>query len=251
MLRTTVDMDKYKFTYTYDKFTIYSNNESSTLVLETMPIYTNDYDDSVIRGLLNSDILKFICNNQKVLAIVLVGSRSIEVIDQWSDYDLLVITDDNDVYRNNKLDYYIVYDNKVSIHYSQYSKNLLFKPKRILDWSIFWQLPQEKYIAVWDLNFVEQLKKSVNEKAAAGCIDFYNNVYKSTINQVLEGNELPQTKLLYHLCVVSHFLDKTELNYKLLNELKRIKYIEVSEECRSYCIERIQLVKNIAEEESK
>ena len=45
MLRTTVDMDKYKFTYTYDKFTIYSNNESSTLALETMTIYTNDYDD--------------------------------------------------------------------------------------------------------------------------------------------------------------------------------------------------------------
>ena len=123
------------------------------------------------------------------------------------------------------------------------------KPKAILEFCSFWQLPQEKYIAVWDLNFVEQLKKSVNEKAAAGCIAFYNKVYKSIINQVLEGNELPKTKLLYHLCVVSHFLDKTELNYKLLNELKRINYIEVSEECRAYCIERVQLVKNIAEEE--
>ena len=172
------------------------------------------------------------------------------MVDQWSDYDLLVITDDNDVYRDSKLDYYIVYNNEFCIHYYQYSKNLLFKPKAILDFCKFWQLPQEKYIAVWNLDFIEQLKKSVKENAASGCIAFYNNIYKSTINQVLEGNELPKTKLLYHLCVVSHFLDKTELNYKFLNELKRIKYTEISEECRAYCIERVQLIKNIAEEET-
>ena len=252
MFRTTTDLTKYKFIYTYDKFTIYSNIASDALALEAMPMYTNDYNDPVLKDLLTGDILKFICNNQKVLAIALVGSRSIGVVDQWSDYDLLVITDDNDIYRNNKLDCYIVYNNEIGIHWYQYSKNLLFdvnKPKAILEFCSFWQLPQEKYIAIWDLNFVEQLKKSVNEKAAAaGCIAFYNKVYKSIINQVLEGNELPKTKLLYHLCVVSHFLDKTELNYKLLNELKRINYIEVSEECRAYCIERVQLVKNIAEE---
>ena len=251
MLRTAVDIAKYKFIYTYDKFTVYSNTESSALALETTPIYTNDYNDPVIRGLLNSDILKFICNNQKVLAIALVGSRSIGVVDQWSDYDLLVITDDTDISINNKLDCYIVYNNEIGIHWYQYSKNLLFdidRPKAILEFCSFWQLPQEKYIAIWDLDFIEQLKKSVNENAGSGCIAFYNNIYKSTINQVLEGNELPQTKLLYHLCVVSHFLDKTELNYKLLNELKRIRYIEVSDECRAYCIERVQLVKNMAEE---
>ena len=253
MLRTSVDLTSYNFIYTYDKFTIYSNNESNTLALETTPVYTNDYNDPVLKDLLTNDILKFICNNQKVLAIALVGSRSIGVVDQWSDYDLLVITDDTDISINNKLDCYIVYNNEIGIHWYQYSKNLLFdvnKPKAILEFCSFWQLPQERYIAVWDLNFVEQLKKSVNEKAAAGCIAFYNRVYKSTINQVLEDNELPQTKLLYHLCVVSHFLDKTELNYKFLNELKRIKYIEISEECRAYCIERVQLVKNIVEEET-
>lgn len=254
MLRTSVDLASYKFIYTYDKFTVYSNTESSALALETTPIYTNDYNDPVIRGLLNSDILKFICNNQKVLAIALVGSRSIGVVDQWSDYDLLVITDDTDISINNKLDCYIVYNNEIGIHWYQYSKNLLFdvnKPRAILEFCDFWLLPQEKYIAIWDLAFIEQLKKFVNENANAGCIAFYNNIYKSTINQVLEGKELPKTKLLYHLCVVSHFLDKTELNYKFLNELKRIKYLEISEECRSYCIERVQLVKNIAEKESK
>ena len=240
MLRTSADLTSYKFIYTYDKFTVYSNNESNTLALETTPIYTNDYNDPVIRGLLNSDILKFICNNQKVLAIALVGSRSIGVVDQWSDYDLLVITDDTDISINNKLDCYIVYNNEIGIHWYQYSKNLLFdieRPRAILEFCDFWLLSQEKYIAVWDLAFIEQLKKFINENVHAGCIAFYNNIYKSTINQVLEGNELPKTKLLYHLCVVSHFLDRTELNYKFLNELKRIKYLEISEECRSYCRE--------------
>ena len=235
MLRTSADLTSYKFIYTYDKFTVYSNNESNTLALETTPIYTNDYNDPVIRGLLNSDILKFICNNQKVLAIALVGSRSIGVVDQWSDYDLLVITDDTDISINNKLDCYIVYNNEIGIHWYQYSKNLLFdieRPRAILEFCDFWLLSQEKYIAVWDLAFIEQLKKFINENVHAGCIAFYNNIYKSTINQVLEGNELPKTKLLYHLCVVSHFLDRTELNYKFLNELKRIKYLEISEECR-------------------
>ena len=254
MLRTSVDLTSYNFIYTYDKFTVYSNTESSALALETTPIYTNDYNDPIIRGLLNSDILKFICNNQKVLAIALIGSRSIRVVDQWSDYDLLVITDDTDISINNKLDCYIVYNNEIGIHWYQYSKNLLFdidRPKAILEFCSFWLLSQEKYIAVWDLAFIEQLKKFINENVHAGCIAFYNNIYKSTINQVLEGNELPKTKLLYHLCVVSHFLDKTELNYKLLNELKRIRYIEISNECKAYCIERVQLVKNIAEEDSK
>lgn len=254
MLRTSVDLTSYNFIYTYDKFTVYSNTESSALALETTPIYTNDYNDPIIRGLLNSDILKFICNNQKVLAIALIGSRSIRVVDQWSDYDLLVITDDTDISINNKLDCYIVYNNEIGIHWYQYSKNLLFdieRPRAILEFCDFWLLSQEKYIAVWDLAFIEQLKKFINENVHAGCIAFYNNIYKSTINQVLEGNELPKTKLLYHLCVVSHFLDKTELNYKFLNELKRIKYLEISEECRSYCRERVQIVKNIAEEDSK
>ena len=57
MLRTSVDLTSYKFIYTYDKFTVYSNTESSALALETTPIYTNDYNDPVIRGLLN--ILSF------------------------------------------------------------------------------------------------------------------------------------------------------------------------------------------------
>ena len=235
MLRTSVDLTSYNFIYTYDKFTVYSNTESSALALETTPIYTNDYNDPIIRGLLNSDILKFICNNQKVLAIALIGSRSIRVVDQWSDYDLLVITDDTDISINNKLDCYIVYNNEIGIHWYRYSKNLLFdieRPRAILEFCDFWLLSQEKYIAVWDLAFIEQLKKFVNENANAGCIAFYNSIYKSTINQVLEDKELPQTKLLYHLCVVSHFLDKTELNYKFLNELKRIKYLEISKECR-------------------
>lgn len=251
MLRTAVDLTKYKFIYTYDKFTIYSNIESITLALETTPIYTNDYSDPVIRGLLNSDILKFICNNQKILAIALVGSRSIGVVDKWSDYDLLVITDDNDIYRNNKLDCYIVYNNEFGIHWYQYSKNLLFdihKQKAILEFCSFWQLSAEKFIAIWDMYFIEALKKSIIKTLSVACIKFYNKVHKSTVNQVLEDNELPQTKLLYHLCVISHFLDKTELNYKFLNELKRIKYVEISEECRAYCKERTRLVKSIAEE---
>ena len=251
MLRTSVDLTSYNFIYTYDKFTVYSNTESSALALETKPMYTNDYNDPVLKDLLASDILKFICNNQKVLAIALVGSRSIGVVDQRSDYDLLVITDDIDISINNKLDCYIVYNNEIGIHWYQYSKNLLFdieRPRAILEFCSFWQLSAEKFIAIWDTNFIETLKKSIIKTLDIACIKFYNNIYKSTINQVLEGNELPKTKLLYHLCVVSHFLDKTELNYKLLNELKRIKYIEVSEECRAYCIERVQLVKNIAEE---
>ena len=45
MLRTSVDLTSYKFIYTYDKFTVYSNTESSALALETTPIYTNDYND--------------------------------------------------------------------------------------------------------------------------------------------------------------------------------------------------------------
>lgn len=253
MLRTSVDLTSYKFIYTWDKFIIYSNIASDALALETMPMYTNDYNDSVLKDLLINDILKFICNNQKVLAIALVGSRSIGVVDQWSDYDLLVITDDNDIYRNNKLDCYIVYNNEIGIHWYQYSKNLLFdidRPKAILEFGSFWQLSAEKFIAIWDTNFIETLKKSILKTLDIACIKFYNNIYKSTINQVLEGNELPQTKLLYHLCVVSHFLDKTELNYKFLNELKRIRYIEISNDCKAYCIERVQLIKNIAEEVS-
>ena len=251
MLRTSVDLTNYKFIYTYDEFIIYSNNESSALTLETKPMYTNDYNDPVLKDLLASDILKFICNNQKVLAIALVGSRSIGVVDQWSDYDLLVITDDNDIYRNNKLDCYIVYNNEIGIHWYQYSKNLLFdidRLKAILEFCSFWQLSAKKFIAIWDMNFIETLKKSIVKTLNIACIKFYNKVYKSTISQVLEDNELPRTKLLYHLCVISHFLDKTELNYKLLNELKRIKYVEISEECKAYCIERVQLIKNIAEE---
>ena len=75
MLRTAVDIAKYKFIYTYDKFTVYSNTETSALALETKPMCTTDYNDPVLKDLLANDILKFICNNQKVLAIALVGGR--------------------------------------------------------------------------------------------------------------------------------------------------------------------------------
>ena len=250
MLLTAIESDKYKFIYNYDKFTIYSNIDSNILALEKFPIYTEDYNDYILNKILDPNILKFICNNQKVLAIALVGSRSIGIVDQWSDYDLLVITDDNNIYKNNKLDCYIIYNNEIGIHWYQYSKNLLFdlqKPKAILEFCSFWQLPQEKFIAVWDLDFIEQLKKFIAKIADTACIAFYNNIYKSTLNQVLEAKTLPQTKLLYHLCVVSHFLEKTEMNYKFLNELKRINYIKISEDCKNYCIERIKLLKKIVD----
>ena len=80
MLRTTVDLAKYKFIYTYDKFTIYSNIASDTLALETMPMYTNDYNDQVLKDLLTNELAPIIILSPIVIPFRIVVFTPIKTL---------------------------------------------------------------------------------------------------------------------------------------------------------------------------
>lgn len=210
--------------------------------------------EQFINDLKASPYFGRILNGHDVIMISLTGSRLIDMDDERSDFDLIVITNDQEreEYVSEFLTYYT---KKVHWHYVPVTKLIANEDGNLLtcngevefvglsEQKILYANP--KHINV--INFLQEKKDTVALVGAYGLVRFHNNL----ISRILNANEIKQEdhcKYIYHLCFASYVLLSEIPDKSFLTKIKRIRWRTVSDEHKSLAVERIRLLYNFVAE---
>ena len=189
-----------------------------------------------IKDLQNSSFLDVIKNKQEVVGIYLAGSRSLGLYDDYSDYDIVVITKHS---LDNEEGIFALEYNDINVHWYYRSLDQIIdgyttQNKRELSHlsgvnlhnfenNIIYINPEYQNL----INFIYQYKEKI---CKFKCWEFIltNNTYINVlVNQKITEND--RTKFLYHLCVCYYLLFEKEFDVDFLNKLKRIRTTENAE----------------------
>ncbi len=204
--------------------------------------------EQFINDLMASPYYERILNGHDVVMIFLTGSRLIDITDGRSDFDLMVLTNDNEreEYVSEFLTYYT---KKVHWHYVPVTKLIANEDGNLLtcngevefsglsDQKIIYANPQ--YAGL--ISFLKEKKDLVAFVGAYGLVRFHDKL----ISRILSANEIKtedHCKFIYHLCYASYFLLSETPDKSFLKEIKRIRWRTVSDEYKNLAVERIRLL---------
>lgn len=190
---------------------------------------------------------------ENVIAIFVAGSRACGTNDERSDYDLQILTaDDNDEFDDVGKRCYLRW-NGVYVHWYITSISLWAKPGHYTltlygalnaimlarPEAVIYENP--KYPDALSL-----LRNYVAEIYDAAVYSFYRWA-EEYINDILSAGEIPErlySKKIYHLCLSSYLLTGDEPDVEFLRKIKRIRWQPVSDEHKQLAIRRLQKLKD-------
>lgn len=202
----------------------------------------------------NSAFYHKLFDDQDVVMIYIAGSRICNVVDKRSDYDLIVLTNNED--QDNPSEFLMYKDKKVHWYWRnidtfietggtypmRYYGNVLFG--YICDDCIIYK--NEKYT-----DRINQLLEHKHEIGLNGAKLFYES-QKQLVESICKKSRIDEsdyTKFLGHLCVTSYYVLNEPVDQSVVLPAKRIRWQPVSDEIKSKIIERLRLLKNFIESE--
>lgn len=206
--------------------------------------------EQFINDLKSSPYYERIFNGHNVIMIALTGSRLIDVVDERSDFDLLVVTNDKD--REEYVDEFLTYySKKVHWHYVPVQKLISNEDGNLLSCNgevEFVGLCEQKiiYADTKYHNLIRYLIENRNVIAlvgAYGLVRFHNEL----ITRILNAGEIKQEdccKFIYQLCFASYVVLAEKPDKSFLANIKRIRWRKIADEYKSLAVERIRLLSN-------
>ena len=202
----------------------------------------------------NSAFYHKLFDDQDVVMIYIAGSRICNVIDERSDYDLIVLTNNED--QDNPSEFLMYKDKKVHWYWRnvdtfietggtypmRYYGNVLFG--YICDDYIIYK--NEKYT-----DRINQLLEHKHEIGLNGAKLFYES-QKQLVESICKKSRIDEsdyTKFLGHLCVTSYYVLNEPIDASVVLPAKRIRWQPVSDEIKAKIVERLRLLKNFIESE--
>lgn len=187
-----------------------------------------------------------------VIMIYLTGSRLLDVTDDKSDYDIIVLVDD--VNRRNESNYFMVYQDK-KVHW------IIISIDRYLNCDNYHCLPSFEYLGYMQLKnltddniiyknelYTDKIVEFLNKKefiSHYGCLSVIKNLSHYVNDIYNEGKLLTHrySKWLYHLNIAYYYYNELEIDKEYLKEIKRIKWQPVQEQYKNKCFETIKWIK--------
>lgn len=204
----------------------------------------------------NSAFYHILFDNQDVVMIYVAGSRICNVIDERSDYDLIVLTNNEDddnpniflMWKGRKIHWYWrnidTFMENGNTYPARYYGNLLFG--YIHDDCIIYK--NEKYA-----DKINDLLNNKRDIAINGAKLFYNAM-KPLVERICEKSRIDEfdyTKYLGHLCVTSYYVLNEPIDCDVVLPAKRIRWQPVDEDTNGKIIERLRLLKDFIETKSQ
>lgn len=200
-----------------------------------------------ITEFVNTSYYKQLIASEDTVAVIIGGSQAPGIVDEHSDYDLIVLTRSGswvDVSRK----YYLTYkDMKVHWYLVPLDRLTVFEEQGLLRLSglnSLRNLRSELFIytnPVYDQQ-VNLLYLHINEIADAGVYwlvktnyDFIHDIVQS--GKILEHN---YSKRIYHLCLASYQIYREPFDVKFLLSIKRIRWQPVSDEYKQLAVVRLK-----------
>lgn len=192
------------------------------------------------------------CVPHEVMAIYLLGSSSSGIVDERSDYDIIILTNGGQFLDASGQEY-ITYKGKLVHWYYFPVEDLFIKEYSVLTLQIFTPIYLrnicEDLIIYENPKYKEVLCKIYENKEWLSIFTSYSlfSLARKMIDEILEANRIftkHYSKWLYHLCLVSYYLTSEQPDVEFLKALKRIRYTDVSEEHKQLAIQRLRIYKD-------
>lgn len=204
-----------------------------------------------------SEYYQRIFKNHKIVLLYISGSRLYGIIDERSDYDLIAIVDEDipETHPNE----FIMYEDSIKIHW-YYRSLKTFKDlsvngtnlnivggiqlRNLNSDTILYQ--NEKY--EYQINELLSEKETISNNS---CKALYNRLSK-LVDDIISDNAIVEknyTKMIYHLCVASYYLNGDEPDISFLKRIKRIRWQPVSDEYKTLAVERLKILKSLLRNE--
>lgn len=207
----------------------------------------------IIEELKLSPVFNYLLEHDPEL-IFITGSLSQEILDEYSDLDLVIITKNSE-----QNPYSLKYKDTISIHWFSRPQEFLqgkFLAKKTLDLvggAQLWNL-SEKHI-VYSKEHIN-IKEVIRQARASSMLyieRFISEMSEFLKEVLLEGleKESSKTKFLYHLCWISHVIEETPINKEMCSEIKRIRYTPISSQAQDYCFSRLTFLENYLKKQNK
>ena len=186
--------------------------------------------------------------------IALTGSRLIDVVDERSDFDLLVVTNDKD--REEYVDEFLTYySKKVHWHYVPIQKLISNEDGNLLSCNgevEFVGLCEQKNIYA-DTKYHNLIRYLIENRNVIALVGAYGLVrfHSDLIYRILSANQIKQQdycKYIYHLCFASYVVLEEKPDKSFLANIKRIRWRNIPDEYKNLAVERIRLLSNYAAE---
>lgn len=190
----------------------------------------------------------------EVLGIFLLGSMSTGIIDERSDYDIMVVTL-HDSFEDSSRYEHLMYKGK-KVHWYRNSIKDSYNPihnslkvlcpiqlRNLCEDLVIYENP--KY-----LDKLQIIYKMKNELSNLGVYRLFE-IRKDYVEEILRAGKILEehhSKYLYHLCLASYYLLDEEPDKDFLRILKRIRWQPVPDDYKQLAVERLKIYKNYIEQ---
>lgn len=208
--------------------------------------------NTLMRKFRNSIYYKRLFINHNVVMIYLSGSRLSGITDDISDFDIIIIVDE-DVNIHDHINEYVMYKDKVKIHwyYVPFNKFEYFstygQQLNIIGGILFRNINDE-YILYKNNKYITEINSLIERKniiSKNSSISLYN-LLESLVDSIIDDNYISEknyTKMIYQLCLSSYYLRDEKPDIEFLKSIKRIRWQPVSDEYKKLAIERLKILK--------
>ena len=200
-----------------------------------------------------SEYYQRIFKNHKVVILYVSGSRLCGITDERSDYDLIAIVDE-DIQETNPNEF-IMYEDSIKIHW-YYRSLKTFKDLSVngtnlnIVGGIQFRNLNSDTILYKNKEYESQINELLSEKNVISnnsCKALYNRL-KELVDNIISDNAISEknyTKMIYHLCLASYYLNGDEPDVTFLKRIKRIRWQPVSDEYKILAVERLKILKSL------
>lgn len=202
--------------------------------------------EEFITELKNSSYYERMFRDHNVIMIYVGGSRIINITDERSDYDLVVVTD-NSTSDYEPDEFFTYKDLKVHWYYRSLSQFIekCDNPRTIgcFNGVLFANLTDE--VIIYEGSKYKRIidyLKSVRDRIGKVSTYLLLNSKKQLVESILNAGEVLEehyTKYLYYLCYASYYIMGEEPNKDFLATIKRIRWQPVSDKYKKLIVERI------------
>ena len=200
-----------------------------------------------------SEYYQRIFKNHKVVILYVSGSRLCGITDERSDYDLIAIVDEDitETYPNE----FIMYEDSIKIHW-YYRSLKTFKDLSVngtnlnIVGGIQFRNLNSDTILYQNKEYESKINELLSEKNVISNNSWkalYNRL-KELVDSIISDNAISEknyTKMIYHLCLASYYLNGDEPDISFLKKIKRIRWQPVSDEYKILAVERIKILKSL------
>lgn len=201
-------------------------------------------NEKFIEDLLASKFLDRIIGDKDVKLISIAGSRIFDIVDDRSDYDLLVVvSEDEDIpYYDMSYYEYFIYDNKKVHWYYMHEDDFLGNDLESV--KNFYRLQNifKFYLKADDiilnntsgtlLSFLENPLENMEEELKEAN-DHYFDFVKERVKTVINDGEIKEDKYsknIYRWCLIHSLRTGETLDKEFLNRIKRMRWTKPTQE---------------------